>query len=324
MTCINSLDIRARAILIAVLPTMVMATVLIAYFTSSRLSDLEEVHIQRGKALARQLAAASEYGVFSGNLESLRKLSNAIVIEKDVVRVVVISPQQEILAESASPDPTMNGTTQPLLFREPVTGPGVNIEDPFLENTDIGPPPPADQRGEVLVEMTRDSLRSEEQRVLRNAFLMVVAVLIASIALALRFSRGISGPILRIAGTVSRFGRGELTARVPVEGGKSLRKLAEGVNDMADKLGASREDLERQIKAATCELLEKKEEAERGNRAKTRFLAAASHDLRQPMHALGLFVAELGQKPHAPDTRRLVEQIAVSAETMENLLEPLR
>lgn len=116
MTCINSLDIRARAILIAVLPTMVMATVLIAYFTSSRLSDLEEVHIQRGKALARQLAAASEYGVFSGNLESLRKLSNAIVIEKDVVRVVVISPQQEILAESASPDPTMNGTTPAAAF----------------------------------------------------------------------------------------------------------------------------------------------------------------------------------------------------------------
>ena len=323
MIGINSLDIRARSILIAVLPTMVMASVLIAYFTSSRLSDLEEVHIQRGKALARQLAAASEYGVFSGNLESLRKLSNAIVIEKDVVRVVVISPQQEILAESSSPGRSTTDTTQSLRFREPVTGPGVNIEDPFLENTDSGPPSAAGQRGEVLVEMTRDSLRSEERRVLRNAFLMVVAVLIASIALALRFSRGISGPILRIAGTVSRFGQGELTARVPVEGGKSLRKLAEGVNDMADKLGASREDLERQIKAATCELLEKKDEAERGNRAKTRFLAAASHDLRQPMHALGLFVAELGQKPHAPDTRRLVEQIAISAETMENLLDSL-
>ena len=53
----NDLDIRARTILIAVLPTMVMALVLITYFTSSRLSDLEEVHSQRGKALARQLAA---------------------------------------------------------------------------------------------------------------------------------------------------------------------------------------------------------------------------------------------------------------------------
>ncbi|MBT9497199.1 MAG: hybrid sensor histidine kinase/response regulator, partial [Zoogloea sp.] len=77
------------------------------------------------------------------------------------------------------------------------------------------------------------------------------------------------------------------------------------------------------IEAATRELLVKKEEAEHGNRAKTRFLAAASHDLRQPMHALGLFVAELGQKQHAPDTHRLVAQIAVSAETMENLLDSL-
>ena len=49
-------DIRPRAVLIAALPTMVMAVVLIAYFTSSRLSDLEDAHVQRGKALAPQLA----------------------------------------------------------------------------------------------------------------------------------------------------------------------------------------------------------------------------------------------------------------------------
>ena len=314
-------DIRPRAVLIAALPTMVMAVVLIAYFTSSRLSDLEDAHVQRGKALARQLAAASEYGVFSGNRESLRKLSNTIVIERDVVRVAVIGPGGDILAESKTSDPPPKNTS-PLRFREPVAGLGVNIEDPFLENSDAAPPANG-QRGEVLVEMTRDSLRAEERHLLWTAFLMVCAVLMASVALALRMSRGISGPILRIAGTVTRFGHGNLTARVPVEGGKSLRTLAEGVNDMADKLSASREDLQRQIDAATRELLNKKDEAERGNRAKTRFLAAASHDLRQPMHALGLFVAELGQKPHAPDTRRLVEQIAVSAETMENLLDSL-
>ncbi len=319
----SRLDIHARTILIAVLPTMVMASVLIGYFTSSRLSDLEEVHIQRGKALARQLAAASEYGVFSGNLESLRKLSNAIVAEPDVVRVVVIGPHRDVLAESASSDsPAGRSAGAALRFREPVTGVGVNIEDPLLEGG-AGLPPHSAPRGEVVVEMSRDSLRAEERRLLWNAFLMVVAVLIASVGLALRMSRGISDPIRRIASTVSRFAQGDLSARVPLEGGRSLRTLAAGVNDMANKLNASREDLQRQIDAATRELLAKKDEAERGNRAKTRFLAAASHDLRQPMHALGLFVAELGQQPHAPDTRRLVEQIAVSAETMENLLDSL-
>lgn len=325
-----SWDIRARTVLIAVLPTMVMATVLIAYFTSSRLSDLEEAHVQRGKALARQLAAASEYGVFSGNLESLRKLANSILQEQDVVRVAVFSPIQEVLADSSKPvqpattvslAPRYSDT--PLRFREPVTGPGVNLDDPFLEAGTNGSHPPEDLHGEVLVEMSRESLRAEESRLLQNAFSMVVAVLIASVALALRMSRGISGPILRIASTVESFGQGNLSDRVPVEGGKSLRALAQGVNDMADKLGASREHMERQIEAATRELLVKKEEAEHGNRAKTRFLAAASHDLRQPMHALSLFVAELGQKQHAPDTHRLVAQIAVSAETMENLLDSL-
>jgi len=325
MSLAESLDIRARAILLAVLPTMLMATVLIGYFTSSRLSDLEESHIQRGKALARQLAAASEYGVFSGNVESLRKLSNAILGETDVVRVMVVGPRRDVLAESLAPNRQpgrADGDT--LRFREPVTGVGGNVEDFFLGSAGIEvEDPDRALRAEVLVEMSRESLRAEERRLLRNAFVMVGAVLIASIVLAVRMSLRISGPILRIAHTVSRFGQGDLSARVPVQGGKSLRTLAEGVNDMANRLNASREDLQRQIQAATQELREKKEEAELGNRAKTRFLAAASHDLRQPMHALGLFIAELGQKQHAPDSSRLVEQIAVAAETMENLLDSL-
>ena len=126
----NDWDIRPRAVLIAALPTMVMALVLIAYFTSSRLSDLEDAHFQRGKALARQLAAASEYGVFSGNLESLRKQVNSILQEKDVVRVAVFSPLQEVLADSSRGPATSMGLaarerSRPLLFREQVTGPGI-------------------------------------------------------------------------------------------------------------------------------------------------------------------------------------------------------
>ena len=100
---------------------------------------------------------------------------------------------------------------------------------------------------------------------------------------------------------MARIGQGERAARVRVEGGHTLRALGQGVNDMADRIAAASENLERQIEAATAELLEKKNEAELANQAKTRFLAAASHDLRQPMHALGLFVAELGQKPLGRD-----------------------
>ncbi len=41
--------------------------------------------------------------------------------------------------------------------------------------------------------------------------------------------------------------------------------------------------------------------AETANRAKSQFLAAASHDLRQPLHAMGLFAAALAAKARDPE-----------------------
>src|SRR5262249_38653947 len=48
------------------------------------------------------------------------------------------------------------------------------------------------------------------------------------------------------------------------------------------------------------EIQEKSRQLTEASQHKSRFLAAASHDLRQPMHALGLFVAQLrGHMPSA-------------------------
>ena len=72
-----------------------------------------------------------------------------------------------------------------------------------------------------------------------------------------------------------------------------------------------------------AELVRQKEEAERSNMAKSRFLAAASHDLRQPMHALGLFVETLRDRIHHPDLRRIVDNIGLSVEAMNDLFNAL-
>ncbi len=63
--------------------------------------------------------------------------------------------------------------------------------------------------------------------------------------------------------------------------------------------------------------------AEQANVAKTRFLAAASHDLRQPIHALGLFFAELSDRVHSPETESLITQIDDSITAINSMLNAL-
>jgi len=63
--------------------------------------------------------------------------------------------------------------------------------------------------------------------------------------------------------------------------------------------------------------------AEQASGAKTRFFAAASHDLRQPLHAIGLFVDLLTSRIRDPDNRRLVDNIQTSVGALESLFDAL-
>jgi len=63
--------------------------------------------------------------------------------------------------------------------------------------------------------------------------------------------------------------------------------------------------------------------AEAANRAKTQFFAAASHDLRQPLHAMGLFAEALRQRSHDPEVASLVNSINESVDALEGLFSEL-
>mgnify|MGYP002621572754 FL=1 len=64
-------------------------------------------------------------------------------------------------------------------------------------------------------------------------------------------------------------------------------------------------------------------QAEAANRSKTQFFTAASHDLRQPLHAMGLFAAALAEKIRDPEVLNVVNSINASVDALENLFNEL-
>ncbi|MGZ5169697.1 MAG: hybrid sensor histidine kinase/response regulator [Burkholderiales bacterium] len=148
--------------------------------------------------------------------------------------------------------------------------------------------------------------------------LVIVAALSLVLAAlgALVTARRMAAPVKALETGAMQLAAGRLDHRVQVRTGDELEVLADQFNAMAETIGRSHEELEQKVEARTRELA-------LANSSKSRFLAAASHDLRQPMHALGLFVAQLLAKPQTLEQRRLVDRIHASSQAMNALLDSL-
>lgn len=100
-------------------------------------------------------------------------------------------------------------------------------------------------------------------------------------------------------------------------------KSASDATARAIKLRFENLDLTNRLRGEIARANVAEQEAVDANRAKTRFLAAASHDLRQPIHALGLFLEVLQRSGLRVDQQRALSNARRAADASASMLNAL-
>ena len=328
------MTLRSRVVLAALIPVTLVAITLTTLFLVRHLGDLDRALELHGQALARQAAVSAEFSLFTGNREVLSALVQGVArTDDDISGVAILDQQGKIVADAgrlnrdawptlAAQETRTNGARK-TAFAVPIEQRALAVDDAYSGTEFAVAAGPRQQLGHVVIEFTRERLIEEHIR------LIVIGLLTALFGaglggfIALRIARSVTEPLLEATDVVIRIGHGDLAARVDAVKAGPLRDLATGINAMAVRIGLTQGELQQRIDAATAELVAQRDAAERATTAKSRFLAAASHDLRQPLHALGLFVSRLIKLSWKGEQRQLIDHVEESVTSLQDMLDRL-
>jgi len=333
-------DLHARLMLLAMSPVVFFAVAWGGYAIHQRGSDLEGQLRERAQLLGRQMSIAADYAVFARNPIALESIAAGVASEASVVAAVLLDGNGRVLvrrngvegadaqrwqrlerritdALAHGEQPFMLDDGGAFVYVHPVSSPALAIEDmPAAAEL------PRTQ-GYGVVVMSVDAIRAERTRFGLIVVALLATVLIATGKLVSRFSARIDNRLSELEEAALKIGGGNTGVRLPLRGVPAFDRLSRHINAMAQQLEQSRRQLEHRVRQATQAVREQRDAAERANQAKTRFLAAASHDLRQPMHAISMILAVLRQQ-HEPAARmELHDRAEAAAQAMSDLLDAL-
>ena len=308
---------RSRMLVIALLPALLTEFGMVAYFTRQALVAAEDAQHARAADAARHLSVTLGYALAGGDLLRAQALLEAEIRAGQIAFARLSDAHGRSVVHAGAPYPASPA------------------DDYHLHAADVRAPPAGlvdahasaavrdSSLGRVEVGVATDTFTMFKRDSLAHAALLMLGALLLTAALAWRLSNRLAGQLRHVGQVVGRLACDDLTVRTQLPAQGEVGALAAGVNDMAEALQAHRNELERRIREATADLAAKKDMAERANQAKSRFFAAASHDLRQPLHALSLFVAALKARTHQPETQTLIDNIEASTAAMELLFNAL-
>jgi signal transduction histidine kinase len=178
---------------------------------------------------------------------------------------------------------------------------------------------------QVFVEQPLELATRDARATALRTIVLVLAGLLAAVLVSLLAARRFSRPILELRRGAQRISSGDLGARISVATADEIETLADDFNRMASQLQEYTGGLERKVAEKTEALEKALAIAREALHARSLFLAAASHDLRQPLYAISILADALAQHEVPPAARAALEKqreaISVLQRLFDNLLD---
>lgn len=265
-------DFRLRLLLAAVLPSLLMATLLGVFWWNWSEQTLESALKERIEATAKQLATAAELPLFSGDIRSLQAVVDGIGRgDTDLLGVSINDHRGGLLANHGASGLLAGGLPRTLIWSQeqdgkywrlvlPVTPAPIDIDD--MIRPDRVKPVESEPMGFVVMDVSLERLTRVRQNMLLLGTGVILGAILLSVTWMIWLARGVIRPLTRIIAGVQAMGRGKLDTRIDCAQHDVFQPLARVINNLAENVKLTQAEMQHRIEAATLELRAAKTRAE--------------------------------------------------------------
>ena len=326
-------SIKYQILLVSMIPVFLIDVFLTTVHINGSIEQAKQLLQSKGEIIAKQIASASEFYLFSGNFGQIKHLLDQSVNSNDIVYSAVYDDQGMLVASAEGHGYSPLNSPQYFYYRQAIRTQDIESSDVFEPEIDTGG---TQLRilGWVHLYISKQRLLQNESDIYTEGMLFFLAMLFVAMALTAVISHRITRPVFELMRYLKKIEQGDLGEVIGNVKNNENGEVQKGFNSMSQSLLANRKELNEKINTATKELrhairdLEDKnqeirvarDEAQEANRVKSQFLANISHEIRTPINGIKGFVNLLAQTGLKDNQQRYTDIIRQSTTDLSSII----